>query len=167
MKLISIILFVFLLTPVHAATIEEVFGDGVFGLHWGDSPQKVTNKFPTAKKKNYQNIVWFEVKDSRSVLGIDRKNKLINFSFDSESRLAGVAIYFDSDDYGAVLVKLNTLFGEYTKVDGGQSAMQWRGGEVVLTLVFVPSGLGMEATFSISYSGLDKPDVDKGSLGFN
>lgn len=146
MKLISIILFVFLLMPAHAATIEEVFGDGVFGLNWGDSPSQVSNKFPTAKKKNYQSIVWFEVKDSRSVLGIDRSNKLLTFSFDTESRLIGVAVNFDSDDYGAVLVKLNTLFGEYTKVDGGQSAMQWRGGEVVLTLLYVPRGLGMEAT---------------------
>lgn len=167
MKLIISLVFLFFLAPVKAASITELFGDGVFGTQWGDSLESIKNKYPRVEFKELGEIVWLELKDSREILGIKRQEQKLHFSFDSENRLIGVAVYFDQDDYTTALNKLNTLFGEYEKVDGHDMVLQWKAAEFILSLNMVPNGFGVETLFSIGYYGLSKPEASTESLGFN
>lgn len=167
MKYILIIFFILTISPVSAASIQDVFGKGVFGTKWGDSLESVKNKYPKIESKELGEIVWLELEDSREVLGIERQDQKLHFSFDSENRLIGVAVYFDGDNYTTALNKLNTLFGEYKKVDGHHMTLQWKAAEFVLSLNMVPNGFGVDTLFSIGYYGLNKPNASKESLGFN
>jgi uncharacterized protein YuzE len=167
MKFLLSILFILALNPASAASIQDVFGEGVFGIKWGDSLESIKNKYPKVERKELGEIVWLELEDSREVLGIKRQDQKLHFSFDSENRLIGVAVYFDQDDYTTALSKLNTLFGEYEKIDGNYMVIQWKAKELVLSLNMVPNGFGVDTLFSIGYYGLSKPDASKESLGFN
>lgn len=167
MRLFLSIIFLFFLSPLKAATITELFGDGVFGTQWGDSISTVEQKLPKANKESIGDITWLELEDSREVLGIKRQDQKLHFSFDSEDRLIGVAVYFDQDDYTTALNRLNTLFGEYEKIDGNYMVIQWKASEFVLSLNMVPNGFGVDTLFSIGYYGLSKPHASKESLGFN
>lgn len=167
MKYLLSLFFILVLNPANAASIQDVFGEGVFGTKWGDSLESVKNKYPKVELKELGEIVWLELKDSREVLGIKRQGQKLHFSFDSENRLIGVAVYFDQDDYATALNKLNTLFGEYEKVNGHYMVLQWKTAEFILSLNMVPNGFGVETLFSIGYYGLSKPDANTESLGFN
>ncbi|MDO6679147.1 hypothetical protein [Shewanella sp. 4_MG-2023] len=148
--------------------MSDVFGEGVLDTKWGYSIQQVHEAHPKGKSKSLNDIVWFEVKNSKEVLGFGRKNKKLHFSFDAEGRLNGAAVHFDDSQYGALLIKLETLFGEWTK--GPASSVpyvQWKNDDgITLTLSSVPSGFSMEAVFSIGYANLEKSAPDKASLGF-
>lgn len=167
MKYLLSILFMLVLNPANAASIQDIFGEGVFGTKWGDSLESVKNKYPKVELKELGDIVWLELEESREVLGVKRQDQKLHFSFDSEKRLIGVAVYFDQDDYSRALNKLNTLFGEYEKVDGHHMVLQWKAAEIVLSLSMVPNGFGVDTLFSIGYYGLSKPDATTESLGFN
>ncbi|MBA6380979.1 MULTISPECIES: hypothetical protein [unclassified Colwellia] len=154
---------------VSAGEISKVFGNGVFDTIWGQSVDDIKKVFPSAKEEHYGDITQLVVEDNRKVLGLNRdKNSKINFSFDSEKRLNGVAVYFNGDQFSLLLVKLNTLFGEYVKQGTtGVTYMQWKqDNSVTITLSAIPSSYSMDTIFSIGYYGLDKPDVSKDELGF-
>jgi hypothetical protein len=154
---------------VFAGEISKVFGNGVFDTVWGQSVDDIKKVFPSAKEEHYGEITQLVVQDSRKVLGLNRdENSKINFSFDFEERLNGVAVYFNGDQFSSLLVKLNTLFGEYVKQGTtGVTYMQWKqDNSVTITLSAIPSLYSMETIFSIGYYGLDKPDVSKKELGF-
>ena len=80
----------------------------------------------------------------------------------------GVAVYFNGEQFPSLLLKLNTLFGEYIKQGTtGVTYMQWRqDNSVTITLSAIPSSYSMDTIFSIGYYGLDKPGVSKKELGF-
>ncbi|MFT6247228.1 MAG: hypothetical protein ACJAVU_003408 [Cognaticolwellia sp.] len=129
-------------------------------------PIIIQNVFPSATVENYGEITQLVVEDSRKVLGFDQeKNSKITFSFDSEKRLNGVAIYFDGGQFPSLLLKLNTLFGEYVKQGtSGVTYMQWeQDNSVTITLSAIPSSFSMDTIFSIGYYGLNK---DKKQLAF-
>tara|TARA_R110001583_G_scaffold18641_1_gene73921 strand:- start:374 stop:883 length:510 start_codon:yes stop_codon:yes gene_type:complete len=154
---------------VFAGDISKVFGNGVFDTVWGQSVDDIKKVFPSAKEEHYGEITQLVVDDNRKVLGLNRdKNSKIKFSFDSEKRLNGVAVYFNGDQFPSLLVKLNTLFGEYIKQGTtGVTYMQWKqDNSVTITLSAIPSSYSMDTIFSIGYYGLDKPDVSKKELGF-
>jgi hypothetical protein len=154
---------------VFAGEISKVFANGVFDTVWGQSIDDIKKVFPSAKEEHYGDITQLVVEDSRKVLGLNRdKNSKINFSFDSEKRLNGVAVYFNGDQFSSLLVKLNTLFGEYVKQGTtGVTYMQWKqDNSVTITLSAIPSSYSMDTIFSIGYYGSDKPDVSKKELGF-
>ncbi|WP_283710993.1 hypothetical protein [Pseudoalteromonas prydzensis] len=167
MRLFLSILFLFFLLPAKAATIAELFGDGVFGTQWGDTIEAVANKLPNTTKESVGDIAWLELKDSKEVLGVKRQNRNTSFVFDSEMRLNGVGVYFDVEDYPLLLNKLTTLFGKYTQLENNKTAMQWVSGDFTLVLVFVNAGLSTNAVLSISYNGLKKPKTSKEELGFD
>ena len=73
MRLFLSILFLFFLLPAKAATIAELFGDGVFGTQWGDTIEAVANKLPNTTKESVGDIAWLELKDSKEVLGVKSK----------------------------------------------------------------------------------------------
>lgn len=166
MRLFLSILFLFFLLPAKAASITELFGDGVFGTQWGDKIEAVGSKLPNSTKESIGDIVWLELKDSKEILGVPRDNQKVHFSFDAEKRLNGVAVYYNADDYSVLLNKLNTLFGEYTQVAGNKTALQWKSSDFVLTLYFATVGINTNSVFSIGYYGLTKPDANKEDLGF-
>ena len=153
---------------VFAEEISKVFGEGVFDTSWGNTIEEVKETFPKGTIKKYSEITQLSVKDGRSVFGLarDKKSQII-FSFDSEERLIAVGVYFDGDDFTSLMLKLNTLFGEGTKLDTGVLAIQWpKDNEVVLTLSMIPSSFSTETIFTIAYYGLNKPNKSKKQLGF-
>lgn len=169
MRSLLFLLLVMIQFSVSAGEISKVFSEGVFGTVWGDKIDDIKKVFPNGKIEKYGEIIQFVIKDGRSVLGLKRDKKaLIRFSFDSESRLSGVAVYFDGDDFSSLILELNTLFGEYTKPKvGSYVVIQWpKDNEVTLTLSAIPTTFSMETVFSIGYSGLNKPNKSKEQLGF-
>lgn len=166
--LITTILFLLSMTA-SAGEISKMFGEGVFGTKWGDTLSQVKQTFPKGKVEKYGDIVQFVVKDGRSVLGIERSSKAtIRFGFDTESRLVGVAVYFKSDDFGNVLAKLNTHFGQPDEPkQSGYVTVQWPEDEnILLMLAVIPTGFSSETALTISNNGLNKPEVSKEELGF-
>ena len=154
---------------VSAGEISKVFGNGVFNTVWGQSADDIKKVFPSAKEEHYGEITQLVVEDNRKVLGLNRdENSKISFSFDSEKRLNGVAVYFDGDQFSSLLVKLNTLFGDYVNQGTtGVTYMQWeQDNSVTITLSAIPSSYSIDTVFSIGYYGLDKPNVSKDALGF-
>lgn len=151
-----------------ADAIDDVFSDGVFDTKWGYTASDVKAVFPSAEKKLLSGIEWLEVRNSEPVLGFNRNDEKIHFSFDSEGRLNGVAVYFSDDQYGALLVKLETLFGKWKKGDiTTVPYSQWvseRG--ITLTLAFSPSTFSTQTVFSIGYPNLQRVKATKDSLGF-
>jgi hypothetical protein len=169
MKSLLFIILTIIQLNVSAGEISKVFGNGVFDTIWGQSVDDIKKVFPSAKEEHYGDITQLIVEDNRKVLGLNRdKNSKINFSFDSEKRLNGVAVYFNGDQFSSLLVKLNTLFGEYVKQGTtGVTYMQWKQDNyVTITLSAIPSSYSIDTIFSIGYYGLDKPDVSKVELGF-
>ncbi|MDN3406086.1 hypothetical protein SAMN04487870_2244 [Pseudoalteromonas sp. DSM 26666] len=167
MRLFLSILFLFFSLHSKAATITELFGDGVFGTQWGDSFETVLAKYPKAKKKNISDIVWLELKDTRKVFEIDRDRQRLHFSFDSEMRLIGVGVTFDTESYITLTNKLTTMFGDFEKPNMASATLIWKDKKTYINLALIPSTFGMETMLSVGYVGLDKPESDKKSLGFN
>lgn len=153
---------------VLADPITDVFGEGVFDIKWGNSIEQIQEAYPMGNKKSLNNIMWFEVKNSKEVLGFQRKNMNIHFSFDDKDRLNGVAVHFDDSQYGALLIKLETLFGEWSKHStNAVPYIQWKSDNgITLTLSSAPSGFGIDTVFSIGYANLEATIPDKQSLGF-
>jgi hypothetical protein len=167
----SLIFIILLLVQISASAGEifKVFGNGVFDTKWGQSITDIKKVFPSAKVENYGEITQLVVENSRTVLGFVReKNSKIAFTFDSEKRLNGIAVYFEGEQFPSLLLKLNTLFGEYVKQGtSGFTYMQWeQDNSVTITLSAIPSSFSMDTIFSIGYYGLDKPDISKDELGF-
>ncbi|KTD98804.1 hypothetical protein [Pseudoalteromonas sp. H71] len=173
MRVLLSVIFLLFLSPSKAATITELFGDGVFGTQWGDSFETVLAKYPKAKKKNISDTIWLEIKDSRKVFDIDRNKQRLHFSFDSEMRLIGVGVTFDVDSYSTLINKLTTLFGyDFEKPNVASSNMAsttlvWKDNETSVSVGVIPTTFGLETMLGVGYSGLDKPESDKKSLGFN
>ena len=166
MKLILSLIFVVFLAPTKAASITDLFGDGVFGTQWGDKFESVLIKYPKAKKKSYGEIVWLEVKDSRKIFDIERGKERLHFTFDSEMRLNGVGATFDVESYATLTNKLTTLFGDFEKQNMTSATLIWKEAETSVSLTIIPTTFGIETMLSVGYSGLDAPIKDKESLGF-
>jgi hypothetical protein len=168
-KLLIFIISLFVQMNVSAGEISRVFGDGVFDTKWGQTVNEIKKVFPSAKVKNYGDITQIIVEDGRKIFGITRdKDAKMHFSFDSRKRLNGVAVYFEGGQFSPLLLKLNTLFGEFVKQGtSGVTYMQWeQDNSVTITLSAVPSSYDLDTIFSIGYYGLDKPDISKDELGF-
>lgn len=166
MKLIISLVFLFFLAPVKAASITELFGEGVFGTQWGDKFESVLVKYPKAKKKSYGEIVWLEVKDSRKIFNIERAKERLHFTFDSERRLNAVGATFDVESYAALTNKLTTLFGDFEKPNVTSATLIWKEADTTISLAIIPTTFGMETMLSVGYGGLKAPLGDKESLGF-
>lgn len=169
MKYLIVAILLVSSVTAHAGEISKVFGEGVFGTKWGDTPAQVKQAFPKGKVEKYGDIVQFVVKDGRPVLGIERSSKaIIRFGFDSESRLVGVGVSFKADDFGDVLAKLNTHFGQPVEPkQGNYVTIQWpEDNNILLMLALVPSGFSNETALTISNTGLTKPEASKEDLGF-
>jgi hypothetical protein len=154
---------------VKAGEIAKVFGEGVFGTKWGASIAEVKKAFPESKIETYEGITHIVIEDGRTVLGVSRNKKdLIRFGFDTESRLIAAVVYFDSDDYGNVLTKLQTHFGQPVQSQPGSFVtVQWpEDGSTLIMLALIPSVFSNETALTISYTGLDTPEVSKKQLGF-
>lgn len=166
MKLILSFIFLFFLAPTKAASITDLFGDGVFGTQWGDKLESVLVKYPKAKKKSYGEIVWLEVKDSRKIFDIDRSKERLHFTFDSEMRLNGVGATFNIESYAALTNKLTTLFGDFEKQNMTSATLIWKEADTTISLTIIPTTFAMETMLSVGYGGLDAPLENKESLGF-
>lgn len=169
MKYIFGILLLFLSVNAHAGEISKIFGDGVFGTRWGASLEEVKAVFPGGKVEKYGDIIQFVIKDGRSILGVKRsKNDLLRFGFDSEGRLVGVVAYFDADDFGNVLTKLSTHFGQPVQSQPGMFvSVQWpEDANILIMMALIPSGFTNETALTISNTGLSKPQASKEDLGF-
>lgn len=166
------LIFTFLLISsltANAGEISKMFGDGVFGTKWGASIEEVKSAFPKAKTETYGDIIQLVVNDGRTVLGVERNKKAdIRFGFDSESRLVGVVVYFKVDDFGDVLSKLNTHFGQPVEPKhGNYVTVQWpEDGNIQLMLAIIPTAFSSETALTISNTGLSRPEVSKEDLGF-
>jgi hypothetical protein len=113
---IIIICIAVLMVPVItvAGTISDTFGDGVFGLEWGSSIEKVKQAFPGGKLDESFILKSYAVKDSRTLFGYERnESDEISFGFDLEGRLNGVTVHFKdtTKNAGLFVFILNTYFG--------------------------------------------------------
>jgi len=169
MKKVIFLLMMFASQLANAGEIADVFGKGVFDVNWGQDFEQVKNVHQNSKKKGYGNIAYLEVKDGRKVLGVERRsNDKIVFTFDSEGRLNGAGVFYESDQFGDLLNKLNTSFGPHKNKDTSMGVVaEWAVDiGIKISLSHISYGLSSDVTFSIEYLGLDKPPLSKKELGF-
>ncbi len=167
---LSIFLFVCSFN-ISAGPIADLFADGIWGLAWGSTKDQVKKVFPKGKLVKYGNIELFEVKDGRSVFGVERSSNMkIAVGFDSENRMAGASIYFASDAFAKLQQKLITEFGAPLSPKEnatGTTVLQWETDNgVVLSLSHFAVGFSANTVVSIGFEELQKPTTDKKSLGF-
>ena len=72
-KILFLVILIFPLT-VNAGQIKKVFGDGVFGVKWGYTIEQVEKVHPNGKLKKQSGYTYYEIKDGRTILGVERKN---------------------------------------------------------------------------------------------
>lgn len=154
-----------------AGPVADLFSDGIWGLSWGSNKDQVKKVFPKGKLVKYGNIELFEVKDGRSIFGVERANSMkIAVGFDAENRMAGASIYFASDAFVELQQKLITEFGAPLPPQAnatGATVLQWdTDNGVVLSLSHFAVGFSTNTVLSIGFEALPKPTTDKKSLGF-
>jgi hypothetical protein len=170
----SLVALVVLLSAVngYCGEIGDLFASGVFDTEWGDTIEAVEKVHPKGKRKSYSKIDHYIVRDDRTIFGIERKKgSKIWFAFDSEARLNAVSVYFKGSDFGNLLSKLDTMFGEHSVPDtenvAGAVFPTWpEDKNVKISLMYLPKTFGAETIFGIHYTGLDKPKANKKDLGF-
>jgi len=122
LKLIQIIKFIFplliLIFPLsaNAGQIQDIFGEGIFGVKWGASLEKVKSQFPEGKSSSKYGVLRYKIKDGRKLFGLERSTSdTITFSFDTNGMFIAIGIdfqYNSTKSYGELLHKLRTTFGE-------------------------------------------------------
>jgi hypothetical protein len=94
-----------------ADQISTLFEQGIFGVKWGISKDKVLQQFPNGVEKSISEIKYIEIVDSRDVFNIKRADQKIEFYFDGKGRFHSVLIYYESGLVGGVLNNVQTAFG--------------------------------------------------------
>lgn len=103
-----------LTAPVNAGPVADSFKAGVLGLPWGSSQDEIASKLPGGSWKKIAGREFYEIKDARSVLGVERaaKNKLV-LALTSDGRLNSISVYFplDPETYVKLLNRAREQFG--------------------------------------------------------
>jgi len=168
----NLILFLLLLCPfsLMAGEIDDVFGSGIFGTVWGQTPNEILKVYPSGKKQESYGAYRITVKDGREILSLDRpKDGELVFVFDTQDRLFSVGVTFGSeDDYAKLMQKLDTLFGgrDNLENDIGATGLIWKDDKTKLKLLYVPGMFSGETMLSIEHLSLPKNNKSKEELGF-
>lgn len=173
-----ILLFSFLIfssSQSYAGKIEDTFKSGIFGIEWGSSQEMVQNSFPKGKLDKSLGILQYTVEDSRTIFEILREeDNYIKFFFDSDNELNGVAIEFPYNgvsDFGSLLTKLKTLFGDYPSGGGvhGAVMVNWAPDNgVQISLTQIPGMFsGGDLVFSVGYTSPVKHEATKAQMGLD
>lgn len=154
-----------------AGAAYDLFGNGVLGLKWGDQVDTLKKAFPRVKKIDTLGITYYEIKDGRTVLGIERgKNDIIRFSFDSLERLNAVTVEFKAkaSNFAEAQQKLVTHLGQPLPPDAVTygAAIKWQPDNGV-NVSLVMSSIGFSSTLMmvIHYDNLEKPTTTLNDLG--
>jgi hypothetical protein len=109
--MIALLLFMLVSSQVHASSLDEVFNDGVFGTKWNATLSEVENIFPNGKKDEVAGLMIYEIKDGRSIFGLDRNHSdFIKFHFNADHHLTAVSIELSSD-YPVAESKVSSSLG--------------------------------------------------------
>jgi len=146
--------------PVYSGEIGSLYGEGGFGLKWGDTIENIKKAFPSGKRETYKKVVMYVTRDGRSLFDIDRKrNAFITFGFDPEQKLNSIAIDFQIEDYDKLLDNLDAKFGAHImKSDNGDARIAiWpKDKGVELSLIMARAGFfsqEVKTSFNIIYTG--------------
>ena len=158
---------------LYGDNITEVFGEGIFELTWGVKLSDVQVTFPNGKKKTKFGILSYDVKDGRSLFGIERKPKdKISFIFNAEKKLFAVNIDFpakSASDFGTLMQKLETTFGaaESQPNSLGVTALSWPEEDgTKISFTHIPGVIGFGSLlFSVEHRPMPEK-VTKEDLGF-
>ena len=161
MNKIFLLLSTLLVSPcVNSGNVADIFGKNVFGVSWGSDIQTAISVFPGGKQETQLGIATYTAKDGRNLFGIKRNpDNYIRYYFDANGRMNGVGIEFpakSADNFGALLNKLTTHFGEPVASPNvaGAPSVRWPEDEgISLGLSLIPGLLSIgELLFSIEYA---------------
>lgn len=161
MKKIIIIIFFILGTcsVTYAGNVAETFSKSIFELKWLSSKEEVIKKYPHGKLKTTVGVKSYIIKDGRTLFGVERKKEnYISFVFNGEDQLSGVSIQFpmeSTDDFGELLIKLNTYFGsaESKPNSFGVVFVQWpEDSGIKISLTTIPGVFSSELLFNVEYT---------------
>lgn len=150
--------------------LSEIFGEGVFDTRWGESLDEVQLAHPQGKYESAYEMHVYTVKSSRTVLGIDRKNKEFTFQFaEPEEKLNKVQVRFSTNDYPTIVNKLTNILGEgystAANAAGQVGYRQWQSADESLTVAVY-----MQVVFrGFTYLSITKrvtAEATKEELGF-
>lgn len=168
----SLLPWLFLLSTLNlsAGEIDDVFGTGIFGTVWGQSPNEILKVYPSGKQEVLYSSYRITVKDGREVLNLDRpKDGELVFVFDTQDRLFSVGVTFGSeDDFAKLMQKLDTLFGVRENLENelGATGLVWKDDKTKLSLIYVPGMFSGESILGIEHLALPKNNKSKEELGF-
>jgi hypothetical protein len=94
--------------------VDNLLGEGVFGLKWTDTLEQARAKYPGGKvQKEITNYTIYVIEDARKVFDVERnKRDTITFSFRHDGKFAGALVTFD--DCAATMGALYKYLGEPT-----------------------------------------------------
>jgi hypothetical protein len=105
-----------------ADNINQLFGDGIFETTWGQSFEELTERFPSGQTIPVSKldlvtaadiVKVLEVKDGRTVLGLERKNGYtINYNLDGSDKLKQIRVQFRAFDHTEILHILQSTLGK-------------------------------------------------------
>ena len=173
-KILFLLVLIFPLIA-EAGQIKEVFGEGVFGVKWGNTIEQVKNVYPNGNLKKQSGYTNYVIQDGRTILGVERKDKNpITFYFDANLKLYAVGIEFPNPNknFGVLLNKIDTTFGS-EHITNNQSKkynaalVNWKPDEgVSLGLMLIPGAFSSgQLIFSVKIDLLPESRSKK-SLGF-
>jgi hypothetical protein len=167
----KILLLFFVFSPITAAdNVSKLFGEGVFGTKWGQSLYDVKELFPNGEHTSFNGVSSYTIKDGRAVLGVERNKKLsIGFGFNIEEKLNSISIEYKTGDYGALVLKLNSIIGEGAPdYDLGVGNFEWQSNneEINVRVLMSPVGLFKTAAFVVIKKDITlKESFSKEALG--
>jgi len=108
--------------------VDDLVGEGVFGVKWNDGLEAVRAKLPDGERSELDRFVHWTVKDGRSVFDVERRRRdRIQFAFLAD-RLGMVLLMFPACD--EVVDALTKSLGPYDEMtpDPGRTAQRWNRG---------------------------------------
>jgi hypothetical protein len=164
-KGLCFILLIFISTSCFAGRVSELFSDGAFGVSWGASAEEVKKAYPTGTEKVFMGIKNYIVPHSKSIIGIERSNTDITFTFNKLGEMHAIGISFEGNEFTDVYSALTTHFGKH-KVESGTSAIRWPiEDDISMYLVSIPTGFSIKPTLTIEYVA-SAGNASKKELGF-
>lgn len=145
----------------HAGSLGDLFKEGVFGLAWGSSSAVVEGKIPNGRWRG-SNADTYVVHNSRTVLGIERKQREVLFGF-SQGELTTVTTQFQGGPsmYKRLKERALLAFGAYAQQEdlarvgkdgSGKTALRWLPDDgVSIYLVCELEGMQPDCNLTISY----------------
>jgi hypothetical protein len=140
--------------------VDELFGEGVFGVTWGMTLDQVRSIHPNGASPKYSLPIApiYEMQDARPVLEIPRHKKAkISFIFHEDQRLVGISV--DFPDCAILSAKLFSILGPPDSTFAGS---EWYTEDLYISVNNFPECYMMIATASSI-----RESVDKSSLGLN